>query len=101
MSVKGISSYYLRSTVYLRNAGKKKPAPWLLFEAGCITGSEAIGLLQDYALPLPHRSEGVSLPLFCHNSLCRRFKTFRATYAHGYGMAPWRQGAIVGLTLCD
>ena len=56
-------------------------------------------LKQDYVLPLPRRSEAVSLPLFCHNSLCRVSEASRATYAHGYDMLSWGQGTVVRLTL--
>src|SRR5262245_49179733 len=59
------------------------------------------GLLQDQVLPLPHRSQGVGLPRFCHNSLCRRGKPFRTGCANRYDMLPWGQSAIVGVTLCD
>ena len=59
------------------------------------------GLLQDQLLPLPHRSQGVGLPRFCHNSLCRRGKPFRAGCANRYDMLPWGQSAIVGVTLCE
>src|SRR5215469_2544227 len=60
-----------------------------------------VGLLQDQVLSLPHRSQGVGLPRFCHNSLCRRGKPFRAACANRYDMLPWGQSAIVGVTLCD
>jgi hypothetical protein len=59
------------------------------------------GLLQDQLLPLPHRSQGVGLPRFCHNSLCRRGKPFRAGCANRYDMLPWGQSTIVGVTLCN